>query len=406
MKKVIVIGGGAAGMYAAGVAAEKGKQVILLEKNAKLGKKLLITGKGRCNITNHATPEDFIDMTPGNPSFLYSAYYSLDSNAVVTFFEKLGVQTKVERGNRIFPVSDKAQDVIDALARNMKDQAVTVRLNEKVTEIITEENIVKGVISNGKLIPADSVIVATGGLSFPETGSTGDGYLFAKKSGHTITDLYPSLVPLHTKENWPKKLQGLTLKNVEITVKNGKTKLFRDFGEMMFTHYGISGPIVLSASRSLVGLFNSGCIIQLDLKPALTHEELDARLLRDFEKYTNKDFRNSLNDLLPQKMIPVFIQLSEIPPNKKTHIITREERRKLVHLFKNLNLTITGTEGYADAVITAGGVCVDEISSSTMESKKTAGLFFAGEVIDVDAYTGGYNLHIAFSTGYLAGKNA
>jgi len=406
MRKIVVIGGGAAGMFAAGIAAQKGNSVILLEKNAQLGKKLLITGKGRCNITNHAAPDVFIENVPGNPYFLYSAFYTLDSSAVVTFFEKLGVATKVERGNRIFPVSDKAADVVDALLRNMKNSGVDVRTNAKVTEVKVEDGRVVGVVANGKLIPADSVIVATGGLSFPETGSTGDGYEFAKQAGHTVTDLYPSLVPLKTKETWPKKLQGLTLKNVEITVKNGKAKLFRDFGEMMFTHFGVSGPIILSASRSFAGLYDKGCTIHIDMKPALTLEELDARILRDFEEYINRDFKNCLDDLLPQKMIPVFVELSGIPADKKTRDITREERKRMGQLLKNLVVIITGNVGYIDAVITAGGVCVDEISSSTMESKKVDGLFFAGEVIDVDGYTGGYNLQIAFSTAYLAGKNA
>jgi hypothetical protein len=405
MKRVTVIGGGAAGMFAAAVAAQRGNRVIMLEKNKRLGLKLLITGKGRCNITNDAPPDVFIENVPTNPSFLYSAFYSLDSNTVVTFFERLGVKTKVERGNRIFPVSDKAQDVVDALYRNMLDCGVDVRLNECVSEVRVENDSITGVVSNDKFIEADSVIIATGGLSFPETGSTGDGYKFAKDAGHTVIPTYPSLVPLKTKEKWVKRLQGLTLKNVEITVKNGKTKLFRDFGEMLFTHYGVSGPIILSASSCLAGLYDKGCTVHIDLKPALTFEELDARILRDFAEYINCDYKNSLNDLLPKKMLPVFIELSNIPPDKKIHDITRDERRQIVRLLKNMVVTVTGNAGYAEAVITAGGVCTDEISSSTMESKKIKGLFFAGEVIDVDGFTGGYNLHIAFSTGYLAGKN-
>jgi hypothetical protein len=287
----------------------------------------------------------------------------------------------------------------------MADNGVEVKLNEKVTEVKVEDGRVAGVISGGRCYRADAVIVATGGLSFPETGSTGDGYGFARNAGHTVTPLYPSLVPLKIKEAWVKKLQGLTLKNVEITVKHGKTKLFRDFGEMMFTHYGVSGPIILSASSCLAGLYDKSCVIQLDMKPALTAEELDTRLLRDFDEYINCDFKNSLNDLLPKKMIPVFIELSGIPQNKKIRDMTRDERRHIGRLLKGLAMTVTGNAGYAEAVITAGGVCVDEINSSTMESKKVKGLFFAGEVIDVDGFTGGYNLHIAFSTGYLAGKN-
>jgi hypothetical protein len=405
MKQIITIGGGAAGMFAAAVAAERGQKVILLEKNGRLGKKLLITGKGRCNITNSAPPDVFIDNVTTNAPFLYSAFYGLDANAVVTFFERLGVKTKVERGNRVFPVSDKAEDVVDALRRNMLDNKVDIRLNERVEKLLIENGKATGVISNGKHIQSDSVIIATGGLSFPETGSTGDGYRFARDAGHTVTDLYPSLVPLRTKETWPKKLQGLTLKNVEITVRHGRAKLFRDFGEMLFTHYGVSGPIILSASCLLKGLYDKGCVINIDLKPALTHDELDARILRDFAEYNNCDFKNSLGDLLPKAMIPVFVELSEIPADKKIRDITRDERKAIGRLLKGLTLTVNGNEGYAEAVITAGGVSVDEINSSTMESKLINGLYFAGEVMDVEGFTGGFNLQIAFSTGYLAGRN-
>lgn len=407
MKTVIVVGGGAAGMVAAAVAAARQNKVILIEKNEKLGKKLYITGKGRCNITNAVPPEELIENITGNPFFMYSAFYAFDANATIAFFNKLGCKTKVERGNRVFPVSDKSSDVVRALERNLSDKGVEVWLSTKVIDIKSENGIIKGVtVNGGKFVPADSVIVCTGGLAYPATGSTGDGYKFAKKLGHLVTDLYPSLVSLKTKEEWVPRLQGLSLRNVEITVKNKKIKLFKTFGEMLFTHYGVSGPVILSASRFLAGLTDENCTVSINLKPALTEKELDLRLIMDFDKYSNKDFKNCFDDLLPQKLIPVFIDLTGIDPLKKSRDLTREERKRAGALLRNLTVTVVGTTGYEDAVVTAGGVCVNEVSPATMESKIVKGLFFAGEVLDVDGYTGGYNLQIAFSTGYLAGKNA
>jgi len=406
MKHIVVIGGGAAGMLAAGTAAEAGARVTLLERNEKTGKKLYITGKGRCNLTNASPPDELIANVPGNPSFLYSAFYGFDATETMALFERLGLRTKIERGNRVFPVSDKASDVIKALTAYMARGGVDVRLRMVVQEVCIEGGKVTGVVANGARIEADAVIIATGGLSYPATGSTGDGYRFARAAGHTVTKLRPSLVPLKTKEAWVPSLQGLSLKNVSIAVRDGKKKLFSDFGEMLFTHEGVSGPLVLSASRYVLHLLYKGCTLHIDLKPALTEGELDARLVRDLAAASNKDFRNCLDALLPQKMIPVIVALSGIDPAKKAHDITKEERRGLGAILKNLAMTISGTAGFDEAVVTSGGVEVGEINPSTMESKCAAGLYFAGEVIDVDAYTGGFNLQIAFSTARLAGQNA
>lgn len=406
MKKVIVIGGGASGMIAAGRAAELGSKVILIEKNEKLGKKLYLTGKGRCNITNNSPVESLIENTPGNPYFLYSSFYGFDSQSVIDFFERMGVATKTERGNRVFPVSDRASDVVHALERYCYNNGVNIVLSSPVKDIKAENDVVEGVVcQNGEFYAGDTIIVATGGLSYPMTGSNGDGYRFAKDLGHKVTKLNPSLVPLRASEEWIPDLQGLSLRNVSITVKEGSKTLYKDFGEMLFTHYGVSGPVILSASRYLLGKYEKGCTITIDLKPALEEKELDGRILRDFGKYINKDFRNSLDDLLPQKLIPVIVYLSKIDPYKKTNEVTKQERMSLLNLLKNLVVTIKGTAGFNEAVITAGGVCVDEIDPGTMESKKIKGLYFAGEIIDVDAYTGGFNLQIAFSTGYTAGSN-
>lgn len=415
---IIVIGGGPAGMIASGFAQKnnKNKNVILLEKNNKLGKKLYITGKGRCNVTNASDVEELLENTIGNPYFLYSAFYSFDSFATMDFFESLGVKLKVERGNRVFPVSDKSSDIISALARFSDINGVEMLLNHKVQDIIVENNIITKVIANNKEFLVDSVIIATGGLSYPITGSDGDGYKFAKNIGHKVTKLSPSLVPLKVKESWIKELQGLSLKNIELKifieeeVKKNKNKnkkdIYSGFGEMMFTHFGVTGPLVLKASRGLVDYYNKSCIkASIDLKPALSDKELDTRLLRDFEKYINKDFKNCLADLLPQKLIPIIINVSGIDPEKKVNSITKEERKRLVDVIKGLEFEITGNNGYNEAVVTAGGICVDEIDPSTMQSKIIENLYFAGEVIDVDSYTGGFNLQIAFSTGYLAGNN-
>lgn len=407
MEKVIIVGGGAAGLIAAGKAAERGKEVHLYEKNNILGKKLYITGKGRCNITNAGDIDEFMDNIPGNPYFLYSAFYNFDSNATISFFNDIGVPTKVERGKRVYPVSDKAADVVAALEKYVRKNKVKIHLESPVEGLIIENNEIKGVVlKNGKRELASSVLVATGGLSYPATGSTGDGYKMAKSAGHKVTKLYPSLVPLRCEQSFCRDMMGLSLKNTGLMIKDKKGKvLYKDFGEMLFTHFGVSGPMVLSASRFLLGRLEEGLKIYVDLKPALDEKALDTRILRDFEKYANKDMKNALDDLLPQKMIPVMISLSGIDENKKVHDITKEERKRLVHLIKNLEIDVTGTTGYKEAVVTSGGIDIDEINPSTMESKLVKGLFFAGEIIDVDGYTGGFNLQIAFSTGFSAALN-
>jgi len=406
MGKVIVVGGGAAGMMAAGCAAKRGHSVHLFEKNSRLGKKIFITGKGRCNITNDSDVDTLLGNIPGNPYFMYSSFYSLDSQGTQAFFKELGLPLKVERGNRVFPVSDKASDVVSALEKFLKLEKVRLHLASNVKEMIVEDGMVKGIrLQNGKEEMADAVIVTTGGLSYPLTGSTGDGYRFAKEIGHTVTKLYPSLVPLKIKESWCKELMGLSLRNIAITIKDQKgKKVYEDFGEMLFTHYGVSGPVILSASRHLVKNLEAEHTLLIDLKPAIDEKTLDARLLRDFERYINKDFKNTLDELLPKKLIPVLTMLSGISPEKKVHDITKEERRNLVFLLKHLPLTVCGTTGYKEAVVTCGGIDVDEINPSTMESKCVKNLHFAGEVLDVDAYTGGFNLQIAFSTGFVAGN--
>lgn len=405
-KKIIVIGGGPAGMMAAATAGSRGRHVTLLEKNQKLGKKLYLTGKGRCNITNNADMEEFIANVPTNAKFLYSAFYTLTNQDLLALFGSLGLKTKVERGNRIFPLSDKSSDVIKALEKHLENNHVH-RLTGEVDEIIVKNNKIAGAgLKDGSVLPCSSIIVATGGVSYPSTGSTGDGYRFAKKLGHTIIPPKPSLVPLETMEDWPKQAQGLSLRNCSITVVDQRNrKIFEEFGEMVFTHYGISGPVILSAS-SYMGRMEPGKYrIWIDLKPALTDEQLDVRLQRDFVKFARKNFSNSLDDLLPQKIIPVIIQLSKISPEKPVHQITREERHTLVSLLKGLGLTVKGYRPIQEAIVTSGGVSVKEIDPGTMESKLVQGLYFAGEIMDVDAYTGGFNLQIAFSTGYLAGMN-
>ncbi len=406
MKNVIVIGGGPAGMIAAGIAAKNGNKTILIEKNEKLGKKLYITGKGRCNLTNASDPETLIKNITGNPYFLYSAFYTFTSQDTMEFFEKLGVKLKVERGNRVFPVSDKSSDIIKALERYLKINKVDVLLKKEVDDIIIENKLIKGVhTKDNKLYLCDNLIIATGGLSYPVTGSTGDGYRFAKKAGHNVTKLYPSIVPLVSEEKWCSELQGLTLKNVSINLKVGGKTIYKDFGEMLFTHFGVSGPIILSASRFIIDKIDKKPQIIIDVKPSLNEKELDNRILRDFKKYKNKAFKNSLSELLPKKLIPVIIKLSEIDENKQVNEITKEERKKLVYTLKNITINIKSTRDFSEAVITAGGVDVNDIEPSTMKSKIIDNLSFAGEVIDTDGFTGGFNLQIAFSTGYLAGNN-
>ncbi len=407
MGKVIVVGAGPAGMMAAGKAAENGSEVHIFERNSIVGKKIYITGKGRCNVTNDSDVENFINNIPNNPYFLYSALYGFTSEDTIRFFNGLGVETKVERGNRVFPVSDKAADIAKALEKYLKKNNVNIHLNSRVESLIIEENKACGIkLANGKEYFSDAVIVTTGGLSYPGTGSTGDGYKFAKDCGHTVTKLMPSLVPLRAEEKWCADLMGLSLKNVAITVKDEKgKKIYEDFGEMLFTHFGVSGPVILSASCHLTDLGAKKAKLYIDLKPALDIKALDLRILRDFEKFINKNFINSLDELLPKKLIPVIVNLSGIDQHKKVHDITKEERKRLCSLIKALPVTITGDYGFGQAVITRGGVDVDEINPSTMESKIIKGLYFAGEIIDCDAYTGGYNLQIAFSTGFAAGNN-
>lgn len=404
MSKVIVVGGGAAGMMACHAAAMCGHQVTLLEKNEKLGKKIYITGKGRCNLTNASDMEVLFANVMSNRKFLYSAFYTFDNNQVIDLFEMNGMATKTERGNRVFPVSDHSSDVISTMAKVLKNDNVEVKLNTTVQSLIIKENKACGVIVNGKEISADNVILCTGGLSYPSTGSTGDGYEFAKKAGHRITDCTPSLVPFNIREEWVKDLQGLSLKNSAVTIYDEKKKLYSDFGEMLFTHFGVSGPMILSASGNIrAAEFAKPLKLVIDLKPAMTEEQLDKRILRDFDENKNKQFRNSVSKLLPSKLIPIIIDLSGIDPDKKVNEISKEERNHFVHLLKNLTMTINGLRGWNEAIITKGGINVKDVNPSTMESKLVSNLFFAGEVLDLDAMTGGYNLQIAWSTGYLAG---
>jgi hypothetical protein len=407
MYDLIVVGGGAAGMMAAGIAANRGKEVLLLEKNEQLGKKILITGKGRCNLTNDCGIEEIIKNFPDNGKFLYSALYTFSNWQLKDFFNKLGVKTKVERGDRVFPVSDSARDVVEALKRFIKDAGVEVKLKTSVEKIIAENREVKGVkTSGGKEYYTSNVLIAVGGKSYPTTGSSGDGYTMAEDLGHNIRSVKPSLVPLKTKEEWVKELQGLNLRNVSATLMIDDKKKKEEFGEMLFTHFGVSGPIILTLSRDVVDYLGKARIkLRINLKPALSYEQLDNRLQRDFEEYSRKQFKNSLGDLLPSKLIPVIINLSSISEDKEVNQITKEERQELVELLTNLEITIIGTMGFNLSIVTKGGVATDEINPSTMESKLVQGLYFAGEVIDVDAYTGGFNLQGAFSMGYLVGNN-
>lgn len=417
MSRVIVIGGGAAGMMAAAAAADKGQQVTLLERNEKLGKKVFITGKGRCNLTNASDIEEIFEHVVTNRKFLYSALYGFDNRACMDFFEENGLRLKVERGNRVFPASDHSSDVIKTLEKKLKELSVEIRLHTRVESLVTESLLtesgcdkrrIKGVRDEqGKYYEADAVILATGGVSYPSTGSTGDGHRMAEETGHKVTELYPALVPLKAREGFCRELMGLSLKNVTATFKEGKKVLYSEFGEMLFTHFGVSGPIILSGASVInQRLAKNEIQLYIDLKPALTEEQLQNRLTRDFEENRQKQFKNACGGLFPARLIPVMIALSGIDPDKKACEISKEEKRNFARCIKALPLTITGTGGYEEAIVTKGGVSVKDINPSTMESKQVSGLYFAGELIDVDAFTGGYNLQIAWSTGRLAGESA
>ncbi|MCM1160103.1 MAG: NAD(P)/FAD-dependent oxidoreductase [Roseburia sp.] len=409
MNKICIAGGGPAGMIAGVFAARAGCSVTLIEQNEKLGKKLFLTGKGRCNVTNACETEELFSSMVTNEKFMYSSFYGFDNRMVMAFFEELGVPLKVERGNRVFPVSDHSSDIIKALQYELRRLGVEVLLNTKVKELLLEKTEgeekprIKGVaLKNGNVLEADRVLLATGGLSYPSTGATGDGYKMAEKAGHKVTELYPALVPLVVKESWCHKLQGLSLKNVSAKIMQGKKLLYEGFGELLFTHFGVSGPLMLTASSYLTKKLKEPAVLILDLKPALSEKQLDDRLLREFEANNNKQFKNILGSLFPAKLIPVMLQMSPILPEKKCNEISKEERRAFLELVKNLEMTITGTRGFEEAIITQGGLSVKEVNPSTMESKRVEGLYFAGEVLDLDAVTGGYNLQIAWSTGYLA----
>lgn len=405
MSKVIVIGGGAAGTVAAIFAARNGHRIELFEKNEKIGKKLFITGKGRCNVTNAGDMDALFDAVKSNPKFLYSAFYSFTNEQAMDFFEELGVRLKVERGNRVFPQSDHSSDIINALKHELERLGVEIHLCTEVKDVLVEHEKFTGIVlKNRKKVSGDACVVATGGISYASTGSTGDGYRFAEKTGHKVTELYPSLVPMEVKEWYAKELQGLSLRNIQGTILDGNKKLYEEFGEMLFTHYGVSGPIIISAS-SVVGkkLQDKELTLKIDLKPALSREQLDQRVLRDFEENKNKQFKNAVDKLFPAKLKPIMIELSGISPEKKVNEISKEERLRFVDLIKNFKMSLTGLRSYNEAIITKGGVSVKDIDPGTMESKKISGLYYAGEVLDLDALTGGFNLQIAWSTGYLAG---
>ena len=411
MSHVIVVGGGAAGMFAAIAAAKNGHQVTLYEKNEKLGKKIFITGKGRCNITNAADMEELFDAVVTNSKFLYSSFYGYTNQNVIDFFEDAGVPVKIERGNRVFPISDHSSDVIRALEREMKKVGVKVCLNTEVKSVEAEKGkFNKVVLKDTTAQTADACIVATGGLSYRSTGSTGDGFRFAENVGHKVTQCFPSLVPMETNEPWICELQGLSLRNVEAKILDGKKELYKDFGEMLFTHFGVSGPLIISASSYVGKKFmdkngqKKELTLEIDLKPALTEEQLDQRVLRDFEENHNRQFKNAITKLFPTKLIPVMLELGGIDSEKKVNSIEKEERKQFVHLIKHFCMTLTGLRDYPEAIITKGGVNVKEIDPGTMESKLVKGLYFAGEVLDLDALTGGFNLQIAWSTGYAAGN--
>ena len=404
MTKIAIIGGGAAGMYASVFLAEKGHEVHVFEKNEKLGKKLFITGKGRCNVTNDCDEETFFSSVITNSKFLYSSYYGCTSQNVMDFFTSIGVKLKTERGNRVFPASDHSSDIIRALEHKMRETKVQIHLRTEVTDILSEEDCIKYVVTAKGKEAFDKVIVATGGYSYQATGSTGDGYRFAENTGHSVTKIRPALVPLEVKEDYITKLQGLALKNVQLTVKDQKKKLYEEFGELLFTHFGVSGPLVLTAS-SKIGkqLEKKGSLLaEIDLKPAVSKEQLDARILREFETVKNKQLKNAIGGLFPAKFEPVMIEISRISPEKKVNEITKEERRRFIDLIKAFPFTIIGMRDFNEAIITQGGVKTKEINPSTMESKKVKNLYFIGEVLDLDAVTGGFNLQIAWATAYAA----
>ncbi len=411
MRHVIVAGGGAAGMMAAIGAAGEGARVTLLEKNEKTGKKIYITGKGRCNLTNSCDREDFFKSIVSNEKFFYSAFNRLDNQAVMEFFSRAGCRLKEERGGRVFPLSDHSSDVIAALNREMDRLGVKIRLHTQMTQVLREDSPARHVtgvrLTGGEVLKADAVILATGGRSYEATGSTGDGYRLGREMGHTLTEPRPALVPFVVKEGWCAQMQGLSLKNVAVRLEKDKKKIYQGFGEMLFTHFGVSGPLILSAgSYYNKRFYGQKAQLHIDLKPALSREQLDTRILRDFEKNKNRLFKNALEELLPSKMIPVIVSLSCICPETKVNGITRSQRAGLEELLKNLTLTVTGTRGFSEAIVTQGGVRVKEVNPSTMESRLIRGLYFAGELLDLDAVTGGFNLQIAWSTGYLAGVSA
>ena len=408
MSKVLVVGGGAAGMFASIFAARNGNEVHVFEKNEKLGKKLFITGKGRCNVTNACDMDTLFASVVTNSKFLYSSFYGYTNQDVMDFFESIGLELKVERGNRVFPQSDHSSDVIKTLEKEMKNQGVQVHLYQTVKKVVEKDGKFDYLeLADGTKMYGDACIITTGGMSYQTTGSTGDGYKFAKDLGHTVTDLQPSLVPIETKEYFVPELMGLSLRNVQVKILDGKKELYNDFGEMLFTHYGVSGPLIISASAYVGKMLLKGKELKLsiDLKPALSEEQLDARVLREFEANHNKQFKNAIGGLFPSKLIPVMIELSGIDPEKKVNIISKEERQNFVHLIKNFEMTLTRLRDFKEAIITNGGVKVKEINPSTMESKLVEGVYFAGEVLDLDALTGGFNLQIAWSTAYAAGSN-
>lgn len=408
MKKIIVVGGGASGMMSAIQAAQGGASVILLEKMPRVGRKLSITGKGRCNLTNAADISEVVKNIPGNGKFLFSALKKFSPADTVNFFNRLGVVTKIERGGRVFPASDDASEVIDALLRQLAIVGVDVRTSSPVTEIIAEDGKVRGVVVGGKVLSADAIILATGGASYPATGSTGDGFKFARRLGHNVTKLLPALVPLETEEDFVKDVQGLSLRNVRVKLLADGQKVAEVFGEMLFTHFGISGPIILTISRQAARLLTDGLFVEVEinLKPALTPEQLDARILRDFDKFKRKTIKNSLGELLPSKLIPIILDQTYLDENKRVDEITQAERRRLVEVLRGLPLTITKTRPLAEAIVTSGGVSVKEIDPRTMQSKLVEGLFIVGEVADVDGFTGGFNLQAAWAMGYVAGMSA
>lgn len=402
MSKVVVIGAGPAGMMAAMTAGKK-HEVVLLDGNDRIGKKLFITGKGRCNVTNAKDISEFFEYIPGNPHFLYSALYTFTNEDTMNFFKNENIKLKVERGDRVFPESDKSSDIIRGLSNGLSKSNVKILLKHKVKDInVSNNHIISVVTEDGEEIEGDYFIMCTGGASYQATGSTGDGQRFAKKIGHKIVPLKPSLVPVELEEDYVKELMGLSLKNVTVSIKEGKKTLYKNIGEMLFTHFGVSGPLILSGSRYIT---SGKYTLSIDLKPAISESDLDKRVQKDFHKYINKDFKNSLDDLLPKKLIPVIIRLSNINEDKKVNEITKEERRNLVHLLKNFEFNVKGLRSLNEAIVTAGGVNTKEIDPSTMKSKIIDNLSFAGEVIDVDAFTGGYNVQIALSTGFLAGDN-